>query len=151
MPAAEATTRAPPRPSRTALGSLSVTFSDEILVTRSFAGRHGQHVHADAELTVLGAASISQGMPIGASGSRPAVKDPDGRADPALRSVGRRLDRSGLVVPAGRSCPWSSRGWLWSMSTQDAPEAQHGHDADENDERQRATRFQHPPVVSRRL
>ena len=62
-----------------ALGIFFVSFSDEILVARSFAGRHGQHVRADAELVALGAASlaagISQGMPIGASGSRTAVND----------------------------------------------------------------------------
>ena len=62
-----------------ALGIFFVSFSDEILVARSFAGRHGQHVRADAELTGLGAASlaasITQGMPIGASGSRTAVND----------------------------------------------------------------------------
>ena len=62
-----------------ALGIFFVSFSDEILVARSFAGRHGQHVRADAELAAMGAASlvagISQGMPIGASGSRTAVND----------------------------------------------------------------------------
>jgi SulP family sulfate permease len=75
-----------------ALGIFFVSFSDEILVARSFAGRHGQHVRADAELTGLGAASlaasISQGMPIGASGSRTAVND----------EMGGRTQASGLLA-----------------------------------------------------
>jgi SulP family sulfate permease len=75
-----------------ALGIFFVSFSDEILVARSFAGRHGQHVRADAELTGLGAASlaasISQGMPIGASGSRTAVND----------EMGSRTQLSGLLA-----------------------------------------------------
>ena len=75
-----------------ALGIFFVSFSDEILVARSFAGRHGQHVRADAELTGLGAASlaasITQGMPIGASGSRTAVND----------EMGGRTQLSGLLA-----------------------------------------------------
>ena len=75
-----------------ALGIFFVSFSDEILVARSFAGRHGQHVRADAELTALGAASLaasfSQGMPIGASGSRTAVND----------QMGGRTQLSGLLA-----------------------------------------------------
>ena len=75
-----------------ALGIFSVSFSDEILVARSFAGRHGQHVRANSELTGLGAASlaasISQGMPIGASGSRTAVND----------EMGGRTQLSGLLA-----------------------------------------------------
>ncbi len=75
-----------------ALGIFFVSFSDEILVARSFAGRHGQHVRADAELASMGAASlaasISQGMPIGASGSRTAVND----------QMGGRTQVSGLLA-----------------------------------------------------
>ncbi|HET9646885.1 MAG TPA: sulfate permease [Microlunatus sp.] len=75
-----------------ALGIFFVSFSDEILVARSFAGLHGQHVRADAELAALGAASlaasISQGMPIGASGSRTAVND----------QMGVRTQVSGLMA-----------------------------------------------------
>jgi sulfate permease, SulP family len=62
-----------------ALGIFLVSFSDQILTARSFAGRHGQHVRADAELAAMGtanlAASISQGFPVGGSGSRTAVND----------------------------------------------------------------------------
>lgn len=62
-----------------ALGIFFVSFSDEILTARSFAGRHGQHIRADAELAAMGAASlaasITQGFPVGASGSRTAVND----------------------------------------------------------------------------
>jgi SulP family sulfate permease len=62
-----------------ALGIFLVSFSDQILTARSFAGRRGQHVRADAELAAMGtanlAASISQGIPVGGSGSRTAVND----------------------------------------------------------------------------
>ena len=62
-----------------ALGIFVVSFSDEILTARSFAGRRGQHVRAEAELAAMGAsnlaAGISQGFPVGASGSRTAVND----------------------------------------------------------------------------
>ena len=75
-----------------ALGIFFVSFSDEILVARSFAGRRGQHVRADAELAGMGAASlaasISQGFPVGASGSRTAVND----------QMGGRTQISGLIA-----------------------------------------------------
>jgi sulfate permease, SulP family len=62
-----------------ALGIFFVSFSDEILTARSFAGRHGQHVRVDQELVAMGvadlAAGITQSFPIGASGSRTAVND----------------------------------------------------------------------------
>ena len=74
-----------------ALGIFFVSFSDEILTARSFAGHHGQHVSADTELTAMGAASlaagITQGFPIGASGSRTAVND----------QMGARTQLSGLL------------------------------------------------------
>ena len=74
-----------------ALGIFFVSFSDEILTARSFAGHHGQHVSADTELTAMGAASlaagITQGFPIGASSSRTAVND----------QMGARTQLSGLL------------------------------------------------------
>jgi sulfate permease, SulP family len=77
-----------------ALGIFFVSFSDEILTARSFAGRHGQHVSADTELAAMGAASlaagITQGFPIGASGSRTAVND----------QMGGRTQLSGLLAAA---------------------------------------------------
>jgi sulfate permease, SulP family len=80
-----------------ALGIFFVSFSDEILTARSFAGHRGQHGSADTELTAMGAASlaagITQGFPIGASGSRTAVKRPDGRPHPAVRAARRRRRR----------------------------------------------------------
>ena len=55
-----------------ALGIFFVGFSGGILTARTYAGRHGQHVHAGTELAAMGAANlaagISQGFPIGASG-----------------------------------------------------------------------------------
>lgn len=60
-----------------AMGIFAVGYVDAILTARSFAGRAGQHVRANQELTALGtatlAAGITQGFPIGASGSRTAV------------------------------------------------------------------------------
>jgi SulP family sulfate permease len=74
-----------------ALGIFVVSFSDEILTARSFAGKHGQHVRVDAELAAMGvadlAAGITQSFPIGASGSRTAVND----------QMGGRTQLSGLI------------------------------------------------------
>jgi SulP family sulfate permease len=62
-----------------AIGIFLVCFADEVLTARSFAGRHDQHVRADQELLAMGgaqaAAGLTQGLPIGASGSRTAVND----------------------------------------------------------------------------
>jgi SulP family sulfate permease len=77
-----------------ALGIFLVSFSDEILTARSFAGHHGQHVRADTELAAMGAANlaagITQGFPIGASGSRTAVND----------QMGARTQLAGLLAAA---------------------------------------------------
>ena len=71
-----------------------VSFADEILTARSFAGRHNQHVRAGQELVAMGAADIAagltQGFPIGASGSRTTVND----------SMGARTQISGGVAAA---------------------------------------------------
>jgi len=65
-----------------ALGIFFVSFADEILTARSFAGKHGQHVRADQELFAMGLANIAAGFTqsfsIGASGSRTAVNDQSG-------------------------------------------------------------------------
>jgi SulP family sulfate permease len=62
-----------------ALAIFLVSFADAILTARSFAAKHRETVDADQEMLAFGAASIasgfSQGMPIGASGSRTAVND----------------------------------------------------------------------------
>jgi SulP family sulfate permease len=77
-----------------ALGIFLVSFSDEILTARSFAGKHGQHVRADQELAAMGVASlaagITQAFPVGASGSRTAVND----------QMGSRTQLSGLIGAA---------------------------------------------------
>lgn len=56
-----------------------VSFADEILTARSFAGKHGQEVRADQELFAMGmsnlAAGITHSFSVGASGSRTAVND----------------------------------------------------------------------------
>jgi SulP family sulfate permease len=71
-----------------------VSFADEILTARSFAGRHNQHVRASQELIAMGAADVAagltQGFPVGASGSRTAVND----------SMGARTQISGGVAAA---------------------------------------------------
>jgi MFS superfamily sulfate permease-like transporter len=62
-----------------AAGLFFVAFADGILLARSYAGQHDQHVDAPQELLALGAANaaagLTQSMPIGASGSRTAVAD----------------------------------------------------------------------------
>ncbi len=66
----------------TALGLFLVTFADAVLTARTFAGRHGQHVEAPQELLAIGAANaaagLTNGLPVGASGSRTAVNDAAG-------------------------------------------------------------------------
>ena len=75
-----------------AVGIFLVSFADEILTARSFAGKHGQHVRAEQEVLAMGAANVAagltQGFPIGASGSRTAVND----------SMGVRTQLAGLVA-----------------------------------------------------
>jgi SulP family sulfate permease len=75
-----------------AVGIFLVSFADEILTARSFAGKHGQHVRAEQEVLAMGAANVAagltQGLPIGASGSRTAVND----------SMGVRTQLGGLVA-----------------------------------------------------
>jgi len=77
-----------------AFGIFLVTFADGILTARSFAGRHGQHVRAGQEMLAFAAsnaaAGISQGFPIGASGSRTAVND----------AMGVRTQVAGLAAAA---------------------------------------------------
>jgi high affinity sulfate transporter 1 len=74
-----------------ALGIFFVGFSGGILTARTYAGRHGQHVHVSAELAAMGAANlaagISQAFPVGASGSRTSVND----------QMGARTQLSGLL------------------------------------------------------
>ena len=75
-----------------AAGLFLIAFADEVLTARSFAGRHGQHIRVDQELLAMGvataAAGVSQGLPIGASGSRTAVND----------SMGARSQIAGLLA-----------------------------------------------------
>jgi sulfate permease, SulP family len=75
-----------------AIGIFLVCFADEILTARSFAGRHDQHVRVDQELVAMGAAQaaagLTQGLPIGASGSRTAVND----------AMGARSQVAGLLA-----------------------------------------------------
>jgi SulP family sulfate permease len=77
-----------------AVGIFLVSFADEILTARSFAGKHGQHVRAEQEVLAMGAADVAagltQGFPVGASGSRTAVND----------SMGVRTQLGGLVAAA---------------------------------------------------
>jgi sulfate permease, SulP family len=75
-----------------ALGIFLVSFADEILTARSFAGKRNQHVRASQELLAMGAANaaagFTQGFSIGASGSRTAVND----------DMGARTQIAGLVA-----------------------------------------------------
>ena len=71
-----------------------MSFADAILTARTFAGKHGQHVRADQELVAFtglsAAAGLTQGFPLGASGSRTAVND----------QMGARTQVAGLVAAA---------------------------------------------------
>ncbi len=62
-----------------AAGIALVCFADGILTARAFAGKHRQHVRVNQEVLALGAANaaagLTQGIPVGASGSRTAVND----------------------------------------------------------------------------
>jgi high affinity sulfate transporter 1 len=75
-----------------AAGLFLVSFADEVLTARSFAGRHGQHIRVDQELLAMSVASaaagVTQGLPVGASGSRTAVND----------SMGARSQIAGLLA-----------------------------------------------------
>jgi sulfate permease, SulP family len=75
-----------------AVGIFLVSFADEILTARTFAGNRGQHVRASQELVAMGAANaaagFTQGFSIGASGSRTAVND----------DMGARTQIAGLVA-----------------------------------------------------
>jgi high affinity sulfate transporter 1 len=77
-----------------ALGIFLVCFADEILTARSFAGKHNQNVRGSQELLAMGAATaaagVTQGFPVGASGSRTAVND----------DMGARTQIAGLFAAA---------------------------------------------------
>ena len=77
-----------------ALGIFFVSFADEILTARSFAGKHNQSVRVSQELLAMGAANaaagFTQGFSVGASGSRTAVND----------DMGARSQIAGLVAAA---------------------------------------------------
>jgi high affinity sulfate transporter 1 len=75
-----------------AAGVFLVSFADEILTARAFAGKHHEHVRAGQELLAMGAANAAAGFTqafcIGASGSRTAVND----------SMGARTQFAGLFA-----------------------------------------------------
>lgn len=80
-----------------AIGIFLVSFADEILTARSFAGKHNQHVRASQEMLAMGAANaaagLTQGFSVGASGSRTAVND-----DMGARSQIAALIAAGTVA-----------------------------------------------------
>jgi len=77
-----------------ALGIFLVSFADEILTARAFAGKRHEHVRASQELLAMSAADVAAGLtqafPVGASGSRTAVND----------SMGARTQVAGLCSAA---------------------------------------------------
>jgi high affinity sulfate transporter 1 len=77
-----------------ALGIFLVSFADEILTARAFAGKRNEHVRASQELLAMGAANaaagFTQAFSVGASGSRTAVND----------SMGARTQIAGLCSAA---------------------------------------------------
>jgi MFS superfamily sulfate permease-like transporter len=62
-----------------AAGLFLLSFADGVLVARTFAGRHDQHIRVGSELLAMGAANaaagVTQGFAVGASTSRTAVND----------------------------------------------------------------------------
>jgi SulP family sulfate permease len=77
-----------------AFGMFLVSFADETLIARTFAGRHRQSVRVNQELLAMGAASlassVTHGITIAASESRTAVND----------TMGARTQISGLWAVA---------------------------------------------------
>jgi sulfate permease, SulP family len=75
-----------------AIGIFLVSFADGILTARTFAGKRNQHIRANQELLAFSgmsaAAGVTQGLPLGASGSRTAVND----------QMGARTQIAGLVA-----------------------------------------------------
>jgi sulfate permease, SulP family len=75
-----------------AIGLFLVALADGLLTARAFAGSRGESVDASQEILALGtanvAAGMSQGMVVGASGSRTAVND----------TVGARSQFAGLIA-----------------------------------------------------
>ena len=73
-----------------AFGLFLVSFADEILTARAFAGKRGEHVRASQELLTMGvanaAAGFTQAFSVGASGARTAVND----------AIGARTQIAGL-------------------------------------------------------
>ena len=71
-----------------------MSFADEILTARAFAGRRGENVRAGQELLVMGAANaaagLTQAFSIGASGARTAVNE----------TMGARTQIAGLFAVA---------------------------------------------------
>ena len=83
-----------------AFGVFLVSFADEILTARAFAGRRGEHVRASQELLVMGAANaaagFTQAFSVGASGARTAVNE----------AMGARTQIAGLFAAGhGRRHP----------------------------------------------
>jgi len=80
-----------------ALGLFLVSFADEILTARAFAGKRREHVRASQELLTMGVANVAAGLTqafsIGASGARTAVNDAMG-----VRTQFAGLFAAGAVV-----------------------------------------------------
>jgi sulfate permease, SulP family len=75
-----------------AIGIFLVSFADGILTARSFAGKQNLHIRANQELLAFtglnAAAGVTQGFPLGASGSRTTVND----------QMGAKTQIAGLVA-----------------------------------------------------
>jgi sulfate permease, SulP family len=80
-----------------AFGVFLVSFADEILTARAFAGKRNEHVRASQELLAMGVANTAGGFtrafPIGAAGSRTAANDAMG-----ARSQVAGLFAAGTIV-----------------------------------------------------
>ena len=80
-----------------ALGLFLVSFADEILTARAFAGKHRENVRASQELLTMGAANaaagFTQGFSVGASGCAHRGERRDGCPDPDRRARSPRRRR----------------------------------------------------------
>ena len=80
-----------------------VSFADEVLTARSFAGRHDQHVRVGWSCSRWARPTprpaCTQGFPVGASGSRTAVNDAMGARSQIVRAARGGARRARAAVP----------------------------------------------------
>ena len=80
-----------------AAGLFLVSFADEVLTARSFAGRHGQHIRVEQELLAMSVASaaagVTQGLPTGSTIACSSPTPATSKAECRKRCAARRPSR----------------------------------------------------------